>query len=231
MKCTLVNIDTEPAEDMAKTIRQELNPSIIIDETMNAMSSYNLATQIRENDVNILLIIGVSQDTSRLWSAMQEADANVDAWIILGQDSFTLVMSRNQDMDTTGIITISSQHVATGNIEQVLGTSLHEQFLEQYQTINDNSPSIQALSAMIGTHYLLYEILSSIQSNWTNQEIRTAFMNTSQSDFGLLSNEIPLIVRQQQSAGACLLMPVRLATCNQPLQPFPTWRERILNNQ
>lgn len=51
------------------------------DYTAPLTTAYDLAVELREAGINIVVVIGLDKDANRLWRAMQQADANVTAWI------------------------------------------------------------------------------------------------------------------------------------------------------
>lgn len=228
LRVALVTEDIPRALVMAEAVREQLEPFIVVDEPIN---SGNLAVNIRETDANVLLVISIRDDATDLWFAMRQADANVDAWMFLGQDNLMITRRYVDDRDTTGVMVIGSQHFAVESIEQVIPAERYVAFRDAYHDIADQTPDIQALSAAVGTYYLLASVFSDTSEALTGDEIRQALENTSDTAIFNMTDISPLVVRQNQVTGYCLLAPAPLMTCSEPMQPFPTWRQRAINNQ
>ena len=229
LRLALVVEDIPRANMMADAVREQLGDMIVVDEMVARTS--DIAVNIREADANVLLLISISGDATSLWFAMRQADANVDAWMFLGQEELTITRRYVDDADTTGVMIISSQHVAVGSIEQAISPEWYTAFLEMYGGLSEDAPDTEALSVAVGTHHLLASVLSQISSDVTSEAIRDVMQNTADMNLFDMVDALPLVVRQQQENGYCLLAPTSFVTCDEPMQVFPTWRQRALDNQ
>lgn len=229
LRLALVVEDTARAIVMADAVRDELARFIVLDEPMERNSK--LAVDIRESDASVLLLISISDDATDLWFDMRQADANVDAWIFLGQEQLAITYRDIDDRDTTGVVIVGSQHFTVANLEQAISPQVYTLFLEEYSTYTDDAPDVHALSAAAGTYYLLFSALGRVPADITTIEIRDALQNTSDIETFNMADTLPLIVRQHQGLDYCLLTPIQYMTCAEPIQPFPTWRQRAVDNQ
>lgn len=229
LRLALVVEETARAQAMADAIREQLDEAIVLDD--NPRNSEGLAVQIREVDANVLLLLSVSRDANRLWLAMREADANVDAWLFLGQDPLTLSRWSIDDTDTTGVMMVESTHFAAESLGMSVPPEVYEIFLAAYGESSDETPDAEALSAATGTYHLLFTVLDTTTNGISSETIRSKLKSASNSISFNLRDGLPLVVRQQQEGGYCLLSPAPFATCTAPMQPFPTWRQRLLDNQ
>ena len=229
LRLALVVEDTLHANMMADAVREQLGDIIVVDETIARTS--DVAVSIREADANVLLLISISGDANSLWFAMRQADANVDAWMFLGQEELTITRRYVDDADTTGVMIVGSQHFAVESIEQATSPEWYTLFLQEYGSLSDDAPDTEALSVAVGTHHLLVSVLSQVSSDMTSEAIREIMQNTADIDLFNMTDELPLVVRQQQENGYCLLAPVSFVTCDEQMQVFPTWRQRALDNQ
>lgn len=229
LRLALVVEDTLHANMMADAVREQLGDVIVVDETIARPS--DIAVNIRETDANVLLLISISGDANSLWFAMRQADANVDAWMMLGQEELTLTNHYADDLDTTGVMIIGSQHIAVESVEQAISQEWYTLFLQAYRDLSDDAPDTEVLSAAVGTHHLLVSVLSQVSSDITSEAVRDIMQNSSGIDLFNMTDTLPLAVRQQQENGYCLLAPASFRTCDAPMQAFPTWRQRALDNQ
>lgn len=229
LRLALVAEDTPRANMMADAVREQLGNAIVVDETIARTS--DVAVSIRESDANVLLVISISGDATSLWFAMRQADANVDAWMFLGQEELTITSRYVDDPDTTGVMIVGSQHVAVESIEQVISQEWYTLFLQAYRDLSDDAPDTEALSVAVGTYHLLISVLSQVPADITSEAVRAVMQNTSDIDLFNLTEPLSLVVRQRQENGYCLLAPLSFVTCDAPMQAFPTWRQRVLDNQ
>lgn len=229
LRLALVAEDTPRANMMADAVREQLGNAIVVDETIARTS--DVAVSIRESDANVLLVISISGDATSLWFAMRQADANVDAWMFLGQEELTITSRYVDDPDTTGVMIVGSQHVAVESIEQVISQEWYTLFLQAYRDLSDDAPDTKALSVAVGTYHLLVSVLSQVPADITSEAVRAVMQNTSDIDLFNLTEPLSLVVRQRQENGYCLLAPLSFVTCDAPMQAFPTWRQRVLDNQ
>lgn len=229
LRLALVAEDTPRANMMADAVREQLGNAIVVDETIARTS--DVAVSIRESDANVLLVISISGDATSLWFAMRQADANVDAWMFLGQEELTITSRYVDDPDTTGVMIVGSQHVAVESIEQVISQEWYTLFLQAYRDLSDDAPDTEALSVAVGTYHLLVSVLSQVPADITSEAVRAVMQNTSDIDLFNLTEPLSLVVRQRQENGYCLLAPLSFVTCDAPMQAFPTWRQRVLDNQ
>ena len=229
LRVALVVEDTPRAITMADAVRDQLAGSIVVDE--NIRRNTDLAVNIREADANVLILISISQDATDLWFDMRQANANVGAWLFLGQEQLTITYRYVDDRDTTGVMIVGSQHFAVESIEQAISPAWYASFLEEYYILSDDMPDYHVLSAAVGTYYLLSSVVPQISAEPTSHGIREIMQNSTDVALFDMTGRSPLVVRQNQETGYCIVSPTTFVTCTEPMQPFPTWRQRVLNNQ
>lgn len=235
-RVAIVYKDVPQAVFIADGVRDTLTEPPLIDAVFTGKrhETYALAIQMREQEIDTLFVIALEPDTDQLWRAMLQADANVDAWIQLGTDSYT----RSYCPYTDDILVVSE----IGEVSPAARTSFSGEWYERYQTayqarFNQPSNARADLSAS-GLLLLLGDVLETapaplspavISERVVLQPTSPGFMNevwqldpVTGANLGAVS-----LVSQRQDDALCTLSPGSLATCQNPLQSFPTWRERV----
>lgn len=196
--------------------------------------SGTVATAIRENRINAVVMIGFQDDIDRLWRAMRQADANVDVWL-----HYTGISGTNAYCYSEGMMTFGISGNEGIDLNATADPRLAQLYLDTYHDLFDDAPTARANLAAAGTVALLRHILPSVDGDYTPDAIRQAIQTTRiapqtalfgmgvHMDADTGANQAATVrVQQEQNGAYCTILPGALSTCDQPQQPFPTWRER-----
>ncbi len=205
--------------------------------------SDTIAKQIRENNINAVVIIAFDRDTDQFWLSMRQADANVAAYIQINGEPD---LRKTCDLlgNTDGLITVSRIGAVTPKYRQQRIGPIYDQFVAGYKAQSKAAPDESADLAASGTYLLLHDILPAAINDFTvsnlQYQITTANVASGQ---GLMSEGFSVdpksifnraglaIFQQRQDNQLCSLVPSSIATCSTTLRPFPTWRERVSQPQ
>jgi hypothetical protein len=92
-------------------------------------------------------------------------------------------------------------------------------------------------------YLLLHEVLPNVSDLSSAEAIRAAILATEDTGGGLmgygfttaaspaLNDSASVIVQQRQDGRLCSIWPSAIATCEASVQPFPTWRQRVLASE
>jgi hypothetical protein len=193
---------------------------------------------MREENINIVVIVAFENDTDRLWYDLREADANIKAWVQVGDADYRL-NTCDRLGNTDGLISVST----TGAVNTDYRLSfdpIYEKYLGWYGEYFASAPDEKADLAASGVYLLLRHVLPQITGDWTTENIRAAMTSTEVLPPAGLMGEglfIPenmgengyavAVAQQRQNNQFCTISPSSIATCSQPLQSLPTWRERV----
>ncbi|MBI1280695.1 MAG: ABC transporter substrate-binding protein [Anaerolineaceae bacterium] len=207
----------------------------------NVMSnSYKFAKQIRESKVNVLVVVALNRDSIQFWSNMRQADANVKAYIQVGEPDRRNSCERIGNSD--GLITIGRTGAISDTFrEDVLG-AVYDQYrsiyLKQYALLPDVTADLSASNIYLLLHHILPDTISDFTVNNLQAKIQAAQIAIGS---GLMGEGFTLkgdsnqaavaVVQQRQANKFCSLVPTDGATCSGGFQPFPTWRERVSQAQ
>jgi ABC-type branched-subunit amino acid transport system substrate-binding protein len=223
----------------ADAVRSDLS-GIAIQEypyTAPLTDAYSMAVEMRETGMNVVVVIGYESDADTLWHNLRQADANIHAWIHIGGSSY-----RRNTCDrlgnTDGLISIST----TGEVNPAYYSGdmnvIYQRYWRTYWQQFSQTPDERADQAASGMYLLLRYILPSAQS-YTPEGVREAIIRADvPAPAGFLGEGLAFPfgeginsrasspVWQRQNGQFCTVFPDVIATCQNSLQPFPTWRER-----
>ncbi|NWG18480.1 MAG: ABC transporter substrate-binding protein [Chloroflexi bacterium] len=198
--------------------------------------TYDLAVQIREMDINTVILIGFEDDGDRLWYDLREADANLRAWIHIGGEAYRR-STCNRLGNTDGLIAISAAGPASENYQRRALGALYDQYIQVYRQRFEREPGERANQTASGVYLLLR--YAAPADDFSADGFRAAILAAdAPAPAGLMGEgvsfaaganaEAAIIVTQRQNGQFCAVYPAALATCPDGLLPFPTWRERAL---
>lgn len=228
LRLALVTSDQARLTTLADTVRQAIPPSSLVVDASFDENRYQTAVAIRETAANVVLALSLNDDAYALWSQMREADANVDAWLLFGQERLITPRYSNY-LDVNGLLVIGSHHIAVETIDQAIPAPYYEAFVTAYQAQMNRPLDLDALNAAVGTYALLTALPDDASVPLTSTRLRAILQTMTDHQWHDLEDDMPLVVRQVQEDDYCLIAPRSLATCDDPLQPFPTWRDREWN--
>ncbi len=218
---------------IAEGVTDVLQPHITRRYSNHFQDSYALAVDIRDEQIDVVIVATFEQDAQYFWHQLRRADANIAAWIQVGSQL-------DDRCDSFAAISIG----AAGDVDPAYRVQAGGAVYERYRELSAGlfgAVSHRADLAASGLHMLLTYVLAADDAPSTSEEMRDA----------LLASEVPLysglmgeglllqdgestnaaasvIVQQRQWDGFCTLEPGTLATCTSGLQSFPTWRSRAV---
>ncbi len=201
---------------------------------------YPLAVNIRDQRIDAVVLSAFDNDGAWLWYALREADANVGAWIHVGSTGYIRSLcGRAGNID--GFVSVSAAgQVSSAYREQAAGP-VYAAYREAYRDAFGAAPSDLADLSASSVDLLLRRVLPRVEGAYTPEAIRRAILSLDEpGPLGLMGeglafdpatglNRYPgVVVQQQQGRSFCAVWPGEIATCADPLRPFPTWRQRAL---
>jgi ABC-type branched-subunit amino acid transport system substrate-binding protein len=236
----LIHENRRLAQAVANGVLDTLNTPLIITQSYenHLSSSYRVAVAIRESAVNVVIVAAFENDADRLWYDLREADANIAAWVQVGGDSYRRHMCDRLG-NTDSLISITATGPVSDDYRRSLGP-IYAQYTAAYATAFSRNPSERADLAASGVYLLLNSVLPAIaDEEFTAATIREAILASNVAvAHGLMGEGLRFtpttgnnqasvaLVQQRQDNQFCTLYPAAIATCTQPMRPFPTWRER-----
>lgn len=225
------------AEGVLASLSEE--PVMIYNYTDHLENSRQLGVQLREDNIDAVILATFEHDGDHMWYAAQQADANVGAWIHIGGQGYREGMcERVGNLD--GFISIdASGPIDRTDREEMIGT-IYQTYRQTYLSENNREPSELADLAASGVYMLLHHVLPQTGGDYAAQDIREAILSLDeQLAMGLIGEGISFddggrntaastVIQQSQNGSFCSVWPSDLGTCLGGLQPFPTWRERAL---
>jgi ABC-type branched-subunit amino acid transport system substrate-binding protein len=239
LRVALVYEDNPRAQAVAAGVLQTLDDAPLIEHVIKdyRAADYQLAVKMREHRINAVIVAAFEHDSDRLWVQLRQADANPVAWVQVGGSQYRQNMC-SRIGNTDGIISISAVGAVSEQYRQDTIGPHYAGYLTAYEAQFQRLPGERSDLAASGTYMLLREILPHVSGNFKPVAVQQA-ANTTSSATSLMSegwsldpatsiNQLAVaIVAQQQSHAFCTISPESVATCNLPLQPLPTWRERV----
>ena len=201
-----------------------------------------LAVQMREADINVLVVVGFDDTPDDLWYYLREADANLDAWIQVGSEVSGCIYCRRV-RNTDDLIWVRAAGNVNTDYRMGMIGAVYEQYLEHYQDQFHTLPDTRADLAASGVFTLLRWILPEAGDEITAESVREAAFATEVASLNGMMGEgwrlvndsiqyqnqnAAVIFSQRQNGAYCVVAPVAVASCAQGLQRFPTWRERAV---
>lgn len=241
LKAALIYEGRLPAQQIARGIKKGLGISLVLEKQYDNVlqDTYALAEQIRDQGVNVVIIASFDDDADSLWFRMREADANVAAWIHIGNEGYREGMcgriGNSEDFISIG----ASGPVSDSYREQIAG-AIYTQYIKVYRAAHTNPPTERADLAASGVYTLLSQIMPQISGTFTAENVRSAIqtvqsenVNTGLMGYGYanaanLNQFASVVALQRQNGQLCAIGPDHIATCSEPVQPFMTWRARAL---
>ncbi|HEX2622979.1 MAG TPA: ABC transporter substrate-binding protein [Phototrophicaceae bacterium] len=218
-------------------------PAVLTYAYDNVLSdSYKVAKEIREKKVNAVVVVAFNRDSDQFWLSMRQADANVIAYIQVGEPDRRNSCERIGNSDS--LITVSRTGVVNNTYrEQQIG-SVYDQYTSIYMKQFALLPDVVADLSASNTYLLLHDILPETVDDFTvsnvQQKIQAAKRPVGSGLMGegftiegtsAVNQAAVAIIQQRQDNRLCSLFPSDIATCSAGLQPFPTWRERVSQPQ
>jgi ABC-type branched-subunit amino acid transport system substrate-binding protein len=244
LRLAIIHEKRPAAQSIAHALDSRLvSAPVAIYEYDNVLNdSYTIAKQIREKKVNAVVIIAFDRDTDQFWLSMRQADANVLAYIqVSGESDRRNLCERVGNTDS--IIMVSRTGAVSPTYRQQHLGAIYDHYLAAYKDQTSAAPDESADLAASGTYLLLHDILKDAASDFTMSNLQhiitTQQLSTGQGMMGegfsvdndFLNGAGVTIFQQRQNNQLCSLVPSEIATCSTPLQPFPTWRERVSQPQ
>jgi branched-chain amino acid transport system substrate-binding protein len=229
------------AEGVLASLSEE--PIMIYNYTDHLENARQLGVQLREDEIDAVILAAFEHDGDHMWYAAQQADANVGAWIHIGGQGYREGMcERVGNLD--GFISIdASGPIDRNDREEIIG-DVYRAYRQTYLAENNREPSELADLAASGVYMLLRYVLPQTGGNYAAQDIREAIHSLNeQQAMGLIGEGISFsdaggrnaaasaVVQQSQNGNFCSVWPSDLGTCLGGVQPFPTWRERALADE
>jgi ABC-type branched-subunit amino acid transport system substrate-binding protein len=233
------------AEDRSRRLSDSLDEALnpILEKRYRNLlrNAYPFAVQVREKKSNVVAVTAFEDDADQFWFDLRQADATISAWVQLTTDSVVPIPCARFGQ-AEAFISVGPVGPASADYRASLGGD-YERFAKQYQEKFDVGPSPRADLAASGVYLLLRYALADAES-FTPDGIRSAVLSAhidqaagfwgeglDMEETTGLNRRAAVLVSQQQRAGLCVLEPAEVATCQQPVQPFGTWRQRALANQ
>jgi branched-chain amino acid transport system substrate-binding protein len=224
---------------VAEGVREGVSP--IIDYTyadeMCCQDAYALAERLREARVNIVILSVFDRDGERLWNALREADAKIEAWVHVGSEGYRRDICRSANSE--GFISVNTAGPVSEDYRNAQIGEIYDRYRATYRAAYGDEPEAAAHLGASGVYMLLRYVLPRIEGDITAESIRAAAQALDfDNSVGLMGEGLAFdangvnrhpaaIVRQQQGRGICSIWPESIATCTSRLE-FPTWRERAL---
>lgn len=198
-----------------------------------------LARELKRLDVNVILVSAFEADAIRLWFAVRQADLALSAWVQIGSDhSFRRLCENGLSGDA--VITVSRAGAAAYTYrEQTIG-QIYSAYRASYVTLFGSYPNAQADLSASGVYLLLRNVLPQVTDEISAPAVRDVIShNPLGNTTGLFGESLSFrpenrvnlntvaVITQQQAGLICNLSPTAIATC-QSMIPFPTWRERAV---
>lgn len=229
LQIALIHEDRPRAQRIASGFRNAFEGGIVIDESYsNSLNNAAaIAVAMREQRVNVVVVIAFHNDADRVWRAMRQADANVGAWLHVGGEDYRISLCDRLG-NTDGLLLVGTSGLINDAFPQAINPAILATYLQQYADLYDTQPNYQANLSASGMYVLLTEILPQTDGDYSAQAIRQVLEATDVSRMGMVGDAAAVVVRQNQAGTFCTVSPSGLSTCSEPLQSFPTWRERAI---
>jgi ABC-type branched-subunit amino acid transport system substrate-binding protein len=198
-----------------------------------------LARQIRGERVDVLLLSLLDGEALNLWYALRQADANLQAWMQLGAETYRRdLCSRGINLD--GLIGVGAMgETPAGHWESIGGaTAVYaDTYLNRFGRESSPAADLSASGVL-----LLRAALTLVEGELTPSAIRAALQRVNVDGVGLFGDGLRMnddgsnalaasLIRQQQGRTYCTLSPDAITTCAELPMSFPTWRERAFQEQ
>ncbi len=245
LRAALVYEDSPYGQQIARGVRSALTPVIeLAYEDYNFPQVVALAEALRAEAINVVFLGAFDADADRLWWRAREADANLAAWIHIGDGAFRANACQRFVYSEAFISVSSTGYVSADFREDALG-EVYSRYRSAYSTTFRQPPGEDADLSAAGVYTLLRHILPALSlsadADLNAAAVRDAILAARvPADTGFMGegfspdpltgdNALPgSLVLQRQNGSFCSLHPASIATCTEDVQPFLTWRQRAL---
>jgi len=207
-------------QETARGVRAALEVPPVIDYSYDdyLRNPYAVAEQIRDQQINIVILSVFDDDGRALWYGLREANANIKAWLHIGSQGYRRVLCQNGSTDAFMGMERSG-YVNVLYADEQAYTAYRRSYTRAFSSAPDFAADVSAAGV-----YVLGQILGQIEGHtFTPVTIRAAIEHYQAT----VEHGVPL-VRQQQGSHYCVVYPGAIASCGGPVIPFPTWRERAV---
>jgi ABC-type branched-subunit amino acid transport system substrate-binding protein len=221
------------ASNIADGILDVLQPKLQQSYSNTLEDAYDFAIDIRDQEIDVVMVATFEGDANRFWNTLRQADANIAAWVQVGSQL-------DDDCDSFAGITVSASGAVDEEYRLATGGAIYERYQALYEEAYGERGERADLAAS-GTYMLLMHILPrDSETPLTADDIREAILDSDIPQYSGLMGEGVLdfetgansaasaVVQQRQWDGFCSIAPGTLATCTSELQSFPTWRNRAI---
>jgi hypothetical protein len=238
-RVALVYEDIALAQTIANGVRDTLTNPPLIDETYDIYNSYGLASRMRDENLNVLILIAFDLEGYYLWYDAREADANFNAWLHIGSESFWFDLCwRTENID--GLMSLSPFAAASEDYRDTVIGDVDTLYRDLYEETYDEDAPLEANLSASGVYLLLRYVLPNVEGEFTAENVRAAIQALDiHESVGLMGEGLAFDgglniasvapVRQQQDNRFCSVFPTAIATCIHDVEPFPTWRARAID--
>lgn len=238
-RVALVYDSSAPSRAVARGVRDALNGGLVIDHNVGDGNIYALAQRIRDANIDALILSVPYIDGYTLWWMLREANANIGAWINVGNEGYRQQLC-DELVNVEGFISLDVSGETSAAYRNGLG-EIARLYRRQYVRSFGSEPTETADLAASGVYLLLRYVLPQVEGDYTPEMIRTAALTVNETEVGLLGEGLALqpdgtneaasaVFQQQQGSRFCTVAPGSIATCFAPLMSFPTWRERAVQD-
>lgn len=214
-------------------------PIIEVDYEDTLRNSFTLGDQLRDQDINTVIMAGFDDDIERLWFGAREANANVTAWINIGSTGFQRdlcqrIGNNEQIISVTPVGPVSEAYI------EATDPDIYAAYRREHLRLFNERTSTRADLSASGVYLLLRYVLPQVEGPYTAENIRTAIIEADvATETGFLGEGLSMletganqraaaVVQQRQNGAFCSVWPGAIATCLSDTQPMPTWRDRAI---
>jgi hypothetical protein len=237
-RVALVYEDIAIAQSIASGVRDTLTVAPLIDEVYDIYDTYGLASRMRDDELNVLILISFDAEGYYLWYDAREADANLDAWLHIGSEGYWLDLCVRA-LNIEGFMSLSPFAAASEDYRDAVIGEIDSLYRDLYEQTYEEDPSLEANLSASGVYLLLRYVLPNVEGELTAENVRAAIQGLDiHESIGLMGEGLAFDgglnvasiapVRQQQDGRFCSVHPSAIATCVRSVESFPTWRARAI---
>ena len=223
---------------MADAVRRELTiaPEIYTEIDEDRYWQGTMADHLRDNDIDILVIVALDGTVDDLWYAMKREAADVEAFIHVGSEGFRWNLCDRLGLNE-GIISVTAGGGINRTYLDETVDPYHHLYRREYTRLFSTEPSIRAELSAGGVYWLLRYVLPEVDT-FTPEGIRDAIYSVQVSaPAGFTGDGLAFspgstvnaasspVIQQRQEGAFCSLWPSDAASCASEVQPFPTWED------
>lgn len=214
-------------------------PIIAIDYADSLRNTFTIADQLRDQSINTVILATFDDDADRLWYAAREADANVTAWINIGSEGFQRDLCQRIG-NNEHILSVTPGGPVSDAYLQATDGAIYATYRRTHLAQFNEASSQRADLAASGVYLLLRYVLPQVDGPYTAETIRAAIIEAEvATGAGFLGEGLAMletgdntnaaaVVQQRQNGAFCSVWPEAIATCLNPTEPMPTWRDRAI---